>query len=83
MAPEYLMNKLIMHNAVRSLRSDSMFKRLVIPRTKRKTVADRAFSVYGPSKWNEFPNDIKEANTLDVFKSKIITYMLLDNLYDT
>ena len=30
MAPEYLMNKLIMHNAVRSLRSDSMFKRLVV-----------------------------------------------------
>ena len=63
MAPEYLMNKLIIHNAVRSLRSDSKFKRLVVPRTKRRIFALRAFSVYGPSKWNELPNDIKEATT--------------------
>ena len=75
MAPEYLMNKLIFHNAVRSLRSDSMFETLVVPRTKRKTFADRAFSFYWPSKWNELPNNIKEANTLDVFKSKLKTYM--------
>ena len=53
----------------------TMFKRLVVPRTKRKTIADRGFSVYGSSKWNELPNDIKEANTLDVFKSKLKTYM--------
>ena len=64
-----------MHNAVRSLRSDFMFKRLIVLRTKRKTFADRAFPVYGQSKWNELPNEIKEANTLDVFKSKLKTYM--------
>ena len=38
MAPEYLMKKRIIYNAVRSLRSDSMFKRLVVPRTKRKFI---------------------------------------------
>ena len=86
MAPEYLMNKLIMQNAVRSLRSNSMFKRLVVPGTKRKTFADRAFSVYGPSEWNELPNDIKEGYHIRRFYIKTenlcFSHQYLSRLYD-
>ena len=47
LAPDYLINLLIHPNG-RSLRSDNIYQRLIIPQTKRKTFADRSFSVMGP-----------------------------------
>ena len=48
-APSYLQNLLTVNpRSDRSTRSNSKFKQLTVPFTKRKTFADRSFSVVGP-----------------------------------
>ena len=74
-APEYLKRKLSLHTGGRNLRSDSIYQRLRVPSTQRATFADRSFSVYGPKKWNELPNYIKQSTSLELFKSKLKTYL--------
>ena len=39
----------------------------VEPRSRLKTVGDRAFSVVGPRKWNHLPGEIRDCQTLFVF----------------
>ena len=45
------------------LRSEKKYKELIVPRTRRKTVADRSFSVQGPKLWNDLPDNIKKMQT--------------------
>ena len=48
-APQYLQELLVEQQCYRQgLRSSNMYKRLMVPKTKRKTFADRSFSVAGP-----------------------------------
>lgn len=49
---------------------------LYVPRTKTDSGA-RAMSVTGPKLWNQLPSDIKEANNLHAFKSKLKKNLLL------
>ena len=58
------------------LRSNSDYKSLVVPQTRRQTFASRSFSVAGPMLWNSLPNTIKQCNSLDIFKNKLETYLL-------
>ena len=75
-APDYLKELLNEHTPNRQgLRSEQSYKRLVVPRTVRKTFASRAFSVYGPSLWNQIPNYLKELNSLDKFKKDLKTFL--------
>ena len=74
-APEYLQNLLVIRNQLRSLRSSSKYKQLVIPLVRKSTFARRSFSVMGPTLWNNIPDEIKEAPTTDSFKTKLKTYM--------
>ena len=56
--------------SLRSLDSD----RLIVP--SMKTVnSDRRFSVAGPRIWNSLPMTVKDAETLDTFKSRLKTYL--------
>lgn len=73
-APQYLMELLHIGSNVRSLRS-IVHKQLVIPRAKCKTFGDRSFSVSGPRLWNNIPMDIRSSTTLDIFKSKLKTFL--------
>ena len=41
----------------------------------KKTLGDRAFQVASPGLWNGLPNDIRNAKTMDVFKSLVKTYL--------
>ena len=43
---------------------------------KRKTKGDRALSYFGPSVWNLLPLHIRNATTIDTFKSSLKTYLL-------
>ena len=43
--------------------------------TRRKTFADRAFSVAAPKWWNELPDSIKDCDTIDSFKAKLKTHL--------
>ena len=49
MAPQYLQDLITLHPVVRpGLRSEKSFQQLVIPFTKRKALASRAFSSVAP-----------------------------------
>ena len=53
-----------------NLRSSSQLLLQPYNATKtKKTFWDRAFQVASPGLWNGLPNDIRNAKTMDVFKS--------------
>ena len=52
-----------------------MYRRLLIPKTKRKTFADRSFSVARPRQWNNLPVYVKRSPSIEQFKNKLKTYL--------
>ena len=78
MAPTYL-KELIQPKQVhrQGLRSSECCNKLHVPRTNRKTFADRAFSVAGPRIWNSLPSHITCENVLDSFKRKLKTFLFV------
>ena len=58
----------------RSLRS-AAHRSLTIPRYNLERYGRRAFSVTGPSLWNNLPFTIREAGTLTTFKSMLKTHL--------
>ena len=74
--PDYLKVLLKEYTTFRQgLRSEQSYKRLVVPRTVRKTFASRSFSVFGPTLWNQIPNHLKELGSLDSFKKDLKTFL--------
>ena len=65
---------LVEHRPGRDLRSGSAGQ-LVIPRTKLKSVGDRAFSVYGPRIWNNSDSAIKNSVSVQAFKCRLKTVL--------
>ena len=59
----------------KSLCSNSIYRRLIIPFTKCKTLAACSFSVRGHTLWNQLPNNIKMSKTLDEFKGHLKTFL--------
>lgn len=47
---------------------------LDIPKTTRKTFAERSFSVAGPRIWNDLPKKIKQSQTYNDFKRQLKTF---------
>ena len=74
-APQYLQDLITKLPVTRTLRSNDDTTRLLIPRTKSKTFASRAFSVYGPTQSNLLPADIRESTSGDLFKSRLKTFL--------
>ena len=74
-APAYMKKMLQRYSTREGLRSNNMEHLLVIPKTKRKTFMDRAFSVCGPRLWNHLPTELRMAPTLETFKSSLKTYL--------
>lgn len=74
-APTYLSELLLPATSKGySLRSQSKILQLKEIKTKRKTFADRSFSVSAPRDWNLLPNSVKLATNIDDFKSKLKTF---------
>ena len=48
---------------------------LFVPRTRTATYGKRAFSAAGPATWNSLPAEIRQSETLTVFKSKLKTFL--------
>ena len=63
-----------------NLRSD-IHDELVVSRTKIK-FGDRSFSMSGPATWNALPYYIRDASLVDIFKSKLKTYLFDFNITD-
>ena len=76
MAPQYLQDLITRCPVARpGLRSEQTFQRLDIPFTRRKTLANRAFSSMAPRWWNELPKDIKKSQDIHCFKAKLKTHL--------
>ena len=76
-APQYLQDLLVEQPYYRQgLRSNNMFRRLMVPKTKRTTFADRSFSVTGPRQWNNLPDYVKRSPNIEQFKTKLKTYAI-------
>lgn len=73
--PKYLTELLEEYCPARPLRSSNQ-QLLQEPPTKRK-FGDRAFSVAGPKLWNNLPDEIKNAPSVDSFKKKLKTFYFL------
>lgn len=74
-APDYLKDLLqLTSNSKYSLRSNNKVLQLKETRTKRKTFADRSFSVSAPREWNLLPDNVKLSNSIEEFKNRLKTY---------
>ena len=70
-APCYICDLIQLHKPVCVLRSRGSH-RLDISRT-RSRFGDRRFSVVGPNLWNELSNQIKDADSINQFKTLLKT----------
>ena len=74
LAPEYLSDLLKYKSSPHNLRSETS-QELVVPRTRTTSYGDRAFSVAAPILWNKLPQDMRFITDLDIFKTKLKTYL--------
>jgi len=69
MAPEYLCELVSIRKSSRKLRSSSQIAQ--VPVSRLKSYGDCAFSVAAPNLWNRLPANIRNASSLENFKSLI------------
>lgn len=74
LAPPYLSDLLHPFIPSRALRSADKFL-LTVPKSRLKTRGDRAFSVIAPRLWNSLPPNIRTAESVTVFKTKLKTHL--------
>lgn len=75
LAPSYICDLLTSYTPSRQLRSSSKHL-LVSPSYNLKTYGARSFSVAAPSLWNALPSEIRNAQSVSVFKSRLKTFLL-------
>ena len=73
-APLYLRELLVEQANTRTLRSNTK-NLLQIPLTNLKKFGDRAFCAYAPRLWNELPDNIKAADSVQNFKKQLKTLL--------
>ena len=71
---DYLTDMLKLRPSTRVRRSSTRTV-LLIPRTKCKSFGDRSFAVAGPHLWNDLPSTTQCAPSLQVFKTKLKTWL--------
>jgi len=77
LAPPYFsedLRRLVDIPSRQCLRSASSLQ-LDVPRTRRRTVGDRAFAAAGPTLWNSLPHDITDCASLTSFCRKLKTFL--------
>ena len=72
-APSYLSEMIQRYRPQRKLRSTS--SNLLAVKKTRVRYGARAFSVSGPELWNQLPSDIRNSQSLSIFKRKLKTYL--------
>ena len=81
MAPVYISDLLTKFIPPRNLRSAN--KSLLQMPVKVKTYGQRSFSYAAPHLWNSLPEEIKNSNTIDSFKSALKTFIFIKHFKDT
>lgn len=74
LGPLYLQDDIVPYQPNRALRSQDAGL-LVIPRVSKSTVGNRAFSYQAPVLWNQLPAQVKEADTVPTFKTRLKTFL--------
>ena len=74
LAPPYLKDLLHPYIPARTLRSQNAGL-LIVPRVGKCTLGGRAFSYRAPLLWNNLPSDIRGADSLSIFKSRLKSYL--------
>ena len=74
LAPPYLKDLLHPFIPARTLRSQNAGL-LIVPRVGKCTLGGRAFSYRAPLLWNNLPSDIRGADSLSIFKSRLKSYL--------
>lgn len=81
-APSYLINLLNPQVSKRSLRSsESSIGCYAVPYNKKKTFSDRSFSTIGPKLWNEQGTNVRNSESLDIFKCRLKT-LYFENYFE-
>ena len=75
--PIYIQELLQLHTPSRNLRSSNR-NLLVKPYFILNSYGKQAFSVAALELWNNLPEDIKSANSIDDFKRKLTTFLLCE-----
>ena len=78
--PEYLAELLQHHEAIRPLRSDAKYL-LKEPIIAQANYSNRCFTYCAPRIYNKLPENIKTAQTIEIFKSRLKTF-LFTQAYD-
>ena len=74
LGPSYLSDLLLSYQPSRILRSSGTGL-LTVPKVRTKTHGEAAFSHYDPHLWNSLPENIRAAETVDVFKRRLKTHL--------
>ena len=77
--PSYLKDLIVRYFPNRALRSQTAGL-LVVPRVSKSRMGGRAFSYQAPLLWNKLPVNVREADILSTFKTRLKTFFL-DNAY--
>ena len=78
MAPSYICDLLQVHQPNRNLRSASKGLSLVVPPHETQAYGARSFLVAAPTLWNSLPVDIKNAQSLFIFKRSSKHFYLIN-----
>ena len=73
-APDYLASRLHPYVPKRQLRSGDQ-ELLVEKRARLESYGERSFSIAAPKLWNKLPLVIRKSGSVDIFKSKLKTYL--------
>src|SRR4029434_5070092 len=73
-APPYLQELITPQTSTCTLRS-SHSSLLRVPKTKLRTLGDRAFCSAAPRLWNSLPDHLRATQTLDSFKAGLKTFL--------
>lgn len=73
LAPSYIKDLILEYKPTRSLRSEST-SRLVSPKIRTKTYRERQLSWVTAHLWNALLDDIKQAQSLNIFKRHLKTH---------
>ena len=84
LAPQYLSDYCVpvqVSSTRSSLRSARFQERLVVPRTKTKTIGPRGFFHASPTVWNSLPDDLRDpVLSIGCFRNKLKTFPFFQNL---
>ena len=74
MAPEYLCELVSIRKSSRKLKSSCQIL-LQVPVSRLKSYGDCTFSVAAPTLWNRLSENVRNASSLDNFKSLLKTHL--------